>query len=165
MASRRKSRKSAKAKGTVAQDLTVEAARTPRTKAPSRATWKVMDRGASVASAMLATRASAVAWRLATGRKPPTSGRHPDVTTREAVTWAVVGGSIVELVRVGVRRGAATYWVRSTGQLPPGMKPLDTRAAKASGTTKEPVLPEPAPHSSTSKVGSTKKISRRSRGR
>ena len=158
MASRRKSRKAAK--GTVAQDLNVEAARTPRAaKAPSRATWKVMDRGSSVAAALLATRASAIAWRVATGRKPPTSGRHPDVTTREAVTWAVVGGSIVELVRVGVRRGAASYWVRSTGQLPPGMKPLDTKANRASGTTKEPVLAEPAPHSST------KKVSRRSRGR
>jgi hypothetical protein len=79
------------------------------------------------------------------------------VTTREAVTWAVVGGSIVELVRVGVRRGAATYWVKSTGQLPPGMKPL-TRD-KPAGTTKEPVLAEPAPHTSTTKV------SRRNRGR
>lgn len=164
MASRRK-KKSSATSGHVAQDLNVEAARTPRTKAPSRATWKVMDRGSSVAAAMLATRASAVAWRLATGRKPPTSGRHPDVTTREAVTWAVVGGSIVELVRVGVRRGAATYWVRSTGQLPPGMKPLDTKARQAPGTTKEPVLTDPAPHSSPSRGRSTKKVSRRSRGR
>jgi hypothetical protein len=164
VASKRKKSKrasSAPSGGTVVQDLNVEAARTPRTKAPSRATWKIMDRGSSVAAALLATRASAVAWRVVTGRKPPTSGRHPDVTTREAVTWAVVGGSIVELVRVGVRRGAATYWVRSTGQLPPGMKPLDTRArtARSSGTTKEPVLSEPAP------VTSTKKVSRRSRGR
>ena len=171
MASRRKKKGSASS-GHVAQDLNVEAARTPRTKAPSRATWKVMDRGSSVAAAMLATRASAVAWRLATGRKPPTSGRHPDVTTREAVTWAVVGGSIVELVRVGVRRSAATYWVRSTGQLPPGMKPLPSSALKggllgvadtAADMAKEPAQKEPAPR--TSRRAAKKKLSRRSRGR
>lgn len=155
-----------------AEQLTEEAAKTsaavsPRAKAPSRATWKVMDRGTSVAAGLLATRASAVAWRAVTGKKPPTSGQHPDVTTREAMVWAVVGGSIVELVRVGVRRSAATYWVRSTGQLPPGMKPLGTPAtvarATAAGTTKEPVLPEPAPH--TSRRASARPFSRRSRGR
>jgi hypothetical protein len=144
--------------------LTREAAKVPRTKAPSRATWKVMDRGSSVAAGLLATRASAVAWRAVTGKKPPTSGRHPEVTTREAVAWAVIGGSIVELVRVGVRRSAATYWVRSTGQLPPGMKPLTGLDRKGPETTKEPVLAEPAPHSST-KRPSTAKVSRRNRGR
>lgn len=153
-------------------DLTVEAARTPKTKAPSRATWKIMDRGTSLAAAMLATRASGLAWRVATGRKPPTSGRHPDVTTREAVAWAVIGGSIVELVRTGVRRGAATYWVRSTGQLPPGMKPLAGGAAKGAGLAvvdtatdmaKEPAQTGPAPR--TSRRAAKKKLSRRSRGR
>jgi hypothetical protein len=133
----------------------------PKPKAPSRATWKVMDRGSSVAAGLLATRASAIAWRAVTGKKPPTSGRHPEVTTKEAVAWAVIGGSVVELVRVGVRRSAATYWVRSTGQLPPGMKPL---APLTPGTTKEPVRAEPAPHTST-KRSSTKKVSRRNRGR
>ena len=159
-------RRNKKASRTQASLLTEEAASVPAkkgsgrsAKAPSRATWKVMDRGSSVAAGLLATRASAVAWRVVTGKKPPTSGRHPDVTTREAVVWAVVGGSIVELVRVGVRRSAATYWVRSTGQLPPGMKPLGPRGLTAPGTTKEPVV-EPAPHTS-----SKKKVSRRSRGR
>ncbi len=58
-------------------------------------------------------------------QEAPSSGRHPDVTTGEAVAWAVVGGAIIELVKVGVRRGTATYWVKSTGHLPPGMKPLE----------------------------------------
>ncbi|AWB92075.1 DUF4235 domain-containing protein [Aeromicrobium chenweiae] len=139
-------------KATLAQ----EAARTPNTKAPGRGTWRVMDKGSSVVAGLLAQRASAIAWRTVTGRKPPTSGRHPEVSTREAVAWAMVGGGIIELVKVGVRRGTATYWVRSTGQLPPGMKPL----VKAPGTTKEPALAEPAPTQS-----STQKVSRRSRGR
>ena len=160
-------RRRAKTSDEQAAVLTREAAaanRTPgpRPKAPSRATWKVMDRGSSVAAGLLATRASAIAWRAVTGKKPPTSGRHPEVTTKEAVAWAVIGGSVVELVRVGVRRSAATYWVRSTGQLPPGMKPLVP--LKGSGTTKEPVRAEPAPYTST-KRSSTKKVSRRNRGR
>ncbi len=117
-----------------------------------------MDRSTTIVAGLVATRASAVVWRTVTGKKPPITGRHPDVGTREAVAWAVVGGGLVELVKLGVRRGAATYWVKSTGQLPPGMKPLSTP-----GTTKEPVLAEPAPVTSPRKV--KKKLSRRSRGR
>ena len=113
---------------------TERAAATPAKKAPGRGTWRLMDRGSSVAAGLLATRATAVAWRAVTGKKPPTSGRHPEVSTREAVTWAVVGGGLIELVKVGVRRGTATYWVKSTGQLPPGMKPL--RQPETSKTSK-----------------------------
>ena len=38
----------------------------------------------------------------------------------------MVGGAIVELTKALVHRSAATYWVKSTGQLPPGMKSLKT---------------------------------------
>jgi hypothetical protein len=136
--------------------LTDKARATPDKKAPGRGTWRVMDRGSSVAAGLLATRAAAIAWRTVTGKKPPTSGRHPEVSTREAVAWAMLGGGLIELVKVGVRRGTATYWVKSTGQLPPGMKPLATTSADA----KEPVPSEPAPVKSTRKTSS-----RRSRGR
>ncbi|MET0446971.1 MAG: DUF4235 domain-containing protein [Aeromicrobium sp.] len=136
--------------------LTERAEATPNKKAPGRGTWRVMDRGSSVAAGLLATRAAALTWRTVTGKKPPTSGRHPEVSTREAVAWAMLGGGLIELVKVGVRRGTATYWVKSTGQLPPGMKPL----AKTSGNATEPVPTEPAPLKSTKK-----KLSRRNRGR
>jgi hypothetical protein len=138
------------------QTLTDKARATPDKKAPGRGTWRVMDRGSSVAAGLLATRAAAIAWRTVTGRKPPTSGRHPEVSTREAVAWAMLGGGLIELVKVSVRRGTATYWVKSTGRLPPGMKPLTTSRNEA-----EPVPSEPAPVRSTAK----KKVSRRSRGR
>jgi len=96
-----------------------------------------MDRGATIASGLLATRVAAVAWRGVTGRKAPTLTRHPEVSTREAVAWAVVGGALVELVKVLIRRGIALYWVRSTGDLPPGMRPL--------AKTTEPAPEEPVP--------------------
>ncbi|MFI5428790.1 DUF4235 domain-containing protein [Aeromicrobium sp. UC242_57] len=93
------------------------------------------------------------------GQEAADDGRHPEVSTREAVAWAVVGGAMVELVKVATRRGAATYWVKSTGQLPPGMKPLADAKSKAPDNAKEPVLAEPAPTSSP------RKVSRRNRGR
>jgi hypothetical protein len=142
-----------------APTLAEQAAATPTTKAPGKGTWKLMDRGSSVAAGLVATRATALAWRAVTGKKPPTSGRHPDVSTREAVAWAMVGGGLAELVKVGVRRGTATYWVKSTGQLPPGMKPLVAKEVVATNVT-EPVPREPAPDISTRKT-----LSRRNRGR
>ena len=126
-------------------------------KAPGRGTWRLMDRGSSMLAGLLAARISAVAWRAATGRKPPTSGRHPDVSTGEALTWAVVGGGLIELVKVFVRRWTATYWVRSTGKLPPGMKPLTAQRLR-DGT-------EPVPTGSAPRKRSTRRLSRRSRRR
>lgn len=140
--------------------LAEKAAATPTKKAPGRGTWKVMDRGSSVAAGLLATRAAAITWRAVTGKKPPTSGRHPEVSTREAVAWAMLGGGLIELVKVGVRRGTANYWVKSTGQLPPGMKPLVSTGGGAPKNATEPVPVEPAPINS-----SEKKLSRRNRGR
>lgn len=93
-------------------------------KPAGKRTWKLMDRAATVVGGALATRATAVAWRGLSGKQPPATGRHPEVSTREAVLWAIVGGSVTELVKTGIRRGTASYWVRSTGELPPGMKPL-----------------------------------------
>ena len=95
-----------------------------------RGTWRLMDRGSAVVAGLLAQRVSAVVWRVATGKNPPVSGRNPEVGTREAVAWAVVGGGLIELVKVVVRRSTATYWVKSTGNLPPGMKTLAATQAE-----------------------------------
>ena len=96
----------------------------PKVGRASKSSWKMFDRGSTIVSGLLAQRVATVAWRGVTGRKPPVNGRHPEVGTTEAVAWAMVGGGLVELVKVGVRRGAANYWVRSTGELPPGMTSL-----------------------------------------
>ncbi len=117
-------------------------------KSGGRGAWKVLDRTSSIAAGLLAREVSQWSWRVATGRKPPIAGRHPEVDAKEAVAWAVVGGALVELVKLLVRRGAADYWVRSTGKLPPGMKPVKPSVTPL--TTKEPApVREPAPSQQT----------------
>lgn len=93
-------------------------------KGKGKGAWKLMDRGTTLIAGFAALKLSALVWRVTTGKKPPTSTRHPELRAREAVTWAVFGGVGSELAKVLLRRQAASYWVKSTGRLPPGMKPL-----------------------------------------
>lgn len=94
-------------------------------KQSGKGTWKLFDRGATVASALLARQAATITWRVATNKKPPTATQHPDVRTIEALTWAAFAGATVELTRVIINRKTVDYWVRSTGKLPPGLKSLE----------------------------------------
>lgn len=96
----------------------------PKKKSSGKRTWKMMDRASNIGGGIAARKATTWMWRMATGQKPPTATRHPDLRAREAVAWAVLAGVSTELSRLLLRRRAATYWVRSTGNLPPGMKPL-----------------------------------------
>ena len=104
----------------------------PKPTPGSKQVWKLMDRSSSVASAVLARQVSERAWKLATGKRPPSEKTNLDPNLREIALWAFVGGGLAELVRVLVKRSTATYWVKSTGHLPPGMKktssgePVDT---------------------------------------
>lgn len=104
---------------------------TPKPTVGSKSSWKMLDRGSTIVSGLLAHRVATFAWQGVTGRKPPVNGRHPEVSAGEAVAWAMVGGALVEVVKIGVRRGASTYWIKSTGHLPPGMKPLKTETPKS----------------------------------
>ncbi|MGB9013154.1 MAG: DUF4235 domain-containing protein [Aeromicrobium sp.] len=109
---------------------TIDTAPPPKASVGSKSSWKMLDRGSTIVSGLLAQRVAMVAWRGVTGRKPPVNGRHPDVGSGEAIAWAMVGGALVEVVKIVVRRGASTYWIRSTGHLPPGMKPLKQEPSK-----------------------------------
>lgn len=97
---------------------------TPKGIPGGKRVWKLMDRGATIGAGILARRLSVLTWQAAARRKPPADTTHPDNDVREVVLWAVVGGAVVELTKALVHRGAATYWVKSTGELPPGMKSL-----------------------------------------
>ena len=103
---------------------TTSSAEAQVSKGPGRGAWKAMDAASGLAAAALAPRVSNLAWRAVTGRKPPRQSRHPELSTKEAVAWAAIGGATVQVVRTMLRRGAANYWVKSTGGLPPGMRHL-----------------------------------------
>lgn len=111
----------------------------PARKQSGKGAWKAMDRASTVAAGLVAHRLTALTWRAATGKKPPTSSRHPELGKGEAVAWAVVAGAGVELTKVLIRRATANYWVKSTGNLPPGMKPLKTADPAKEKPTEAPV--------------------------
>ena len=92
-----------------------------KSSARTRRLWKTYGRMSSIAAGVAATQASALVWRLATGKVPPATPENPDTTAREAAIWAVVSGSLRELARITATRKAVDYWIRSTGDLPPGM--------------------------------------------
>lgn len=129
--------------------------KSPKGMPGGKRTWKLMDRGATIGAGLLARKVSSLTWQTATRRRPPTDTRHPDNDVREVVLWAVVGGAIVELTKALVHRGAATYWVKSTGQLPPGMKSLKTL---------DPATGSPGSGEPARKI-KKRKLSRRNRGR
>jgi hypothetical protein len=89
----------------------------------SKQVWKAMDRGSAVAAGVIGSRASELTWKLATGKTPPKDKKNPDADLREVAAWAFLGAGLTELIRVLIRRATASYWVKSTGHLPPGMKP------------------------------------------
>ena len=95
------------------------------TKRLSKGAWRAMDASTKLAAAALAPKVSKLAYRVITGKVAPKNARHPDLATKEALVAAGIGGAVVEIVRTAVRRQATTYWVKSTGELPPGMKSLD----------------------------------------
>lgn len=111
-------------KSSSTDDLTVAEAPAVKPTPGSKQVWRLMDRGSTVAAALLARQASEFTWKIATGKKPPSQKKNPETSLREIALWAFVGGGLTELVRVLVKRSAASYWLKSTGHLPPGMKPL-----------------------------------------
>ena len=84
-------------------------------------TWKVVAAGAGVLAAVAGRKATEVAWRAATGRKPPVSPKHPDSTWPEALAFAMVSGALVGAAKLVVTRKAAASWRSMTGVLPPGL--------------------------------------------
>lgn len=125
MAGRRKAKRAAKA----------EAKALHKRQSRGKTAWKLFDRAATTAAAVAAPKVSQLAWRTLSGRTPPQSARHPDVSAKEAVTWALVGGGLAEVTKIAIRRGAANYWKRSTGNLPPGMKPVQGQSSPGSAET------------------------------
>lgn len=90
--------------------------------------WTVFSLISALGAAALAKKAMDKSWKLATGKQPPENPADPDVDIWEAVAWAVASGTAIGVARMLAQRRAASYYVRSTGHLPPDLQKDDQRA-------------------------------------
>ena len=89
--------------------------------------WTVFSLVAGLGAAALTRQLLDHSWKAAAGKNPPENPADPDVSLGEAVMWASVTGAAVALARMLAQRRAASYYQRSTGHLPPGLRAGDTR--------------------------------------
>ncbi|MFL6100535.1 MAG: DUF4235 domain-containing protein [Actinomycetales bacterium] len=85
--------------------------------------YKVLTTGGALVAGLVARQAVAAVWKSATGHHPPDSPEHPDSGWAEAVAWVVASSAALAAARLFAARGAARYYRRSTGHLPPKLKP------------------------------------------
>ncbi len=83
--------------------------------------WSAFSVVAVLGAAAVAKKALNTGWKAATGKHPPANPADPDVAVKEAVAWAAVSGALIGLARMAAARGAAGYYAKSTGNLPPGL--------------------------------------------
>lgn len=81
--------------------------------------WSAMALVSGLGAARVTNLVLAKTWKAGTRRNPPANPADPDVELWEAVVWSAITGAVVSLMRMYAQRRAATYYVKSTGQLPP----------------------------------------------
>ncbi len=81
-------------------------------------TWKVLSAAATVIATMVADTALNAFWKSATGNKPPVVPEGPQTSTAEALGWAALSGAVIGIARMYLTRRAASYYVKSTGEMP-----------------------------------------------
>lgn len=104
-------------------------------KKDSSRVWSIFSLAAALLGATVARKSLTAAWQKATGKNPPANPADPDVDLWEAVLWAVVSGTAVQLARMLATRRAANYYARSTGHLPPGLRKDDQDTDDAPAAT------------------------------
>jgi hypothetical protein len=121
----------------VAEKTDAKSPKAGKTRKPKgKRAWKVLGSTSALVAGIATTRALEATWRTATGRKPPTKPESPEIAGREAILWAGLSGLAIGVAKTYATRRAAQYWVKSTGELPPGMAAKsaddakDKRAAK-----------------------------------
>jgi len=85
--------------------------------------WTAFSLASALGAAAVAKKGLNTTWRAATGKNPPANPADPDVDVWEAVAWAAVSGTLIAIARMLAARKAAHYYERSTGHLPPGLRP------------------------------------------
>ena len=93
--------------------------------------WTIFSLAAAILGATFARKTLTAAWQKATGNNPPANPADPDVNLWEAVMWAAISGTVVQLARMLATRRAANYYAKSTGHLPPGLQKDDQDAEDA----------------------------------
>ena len=84
--------------------------------------WTIFSLVAALGAAAVAKQGLNTTWKARTGKQPPETPADPDVQIGEAIAWAVVSGTFVALARMLASRKAASYYAKSTGQLPPQLR-------------------------------------------
>ena len=97
--------------------------------------WSIFSLVAALLGATVARKSLTKAWQTATGKNPPANPADPDVDIWEAVLWAAVSGTAVQLARMLATRKAANYYAKSTGHLPPGLQKDDQDADDSKAAT------------------------------
>ena len=87
--------------------------------------WTIFSLISALGAATAARKGLNTSWKAATGKNPPENPADPDVDLREALAWAVVSGVAIGVARMLAQRKAASYYARSTGHLPPGVRQGD----------------------------------------
>jgi len=87
--------------------------------------WTAMSLVAGLGAAAVTRKLLDRSWKAAAGKNPPENPADPDVSFGEAVLWAAITGAAVALARMLAQRRAASYYARTTGRLPPGLRPGD----------------------------------------
>ena len=103
------------------QEARAEARADAEEDARGKRLWKLLNAGVALVAGLITAKALDATWKTATGHKPPDKPEHPDIGSREALFWAALSGLAVGVMKTYASRRAATYWVKSTGRLPPGM--------------------------------------------
>ena len=86
----------------------------------SKLGWMLVRSGSTFVAVAVTKKAVDLGWRWVTGNEPPTDPEDPDLTWKEAVTWALASGVGIAVARLLATRQAAQMWRRWTGELPPG---------------------------------------------
>lgn len=84
--------------------------------------WNLYVGVIGVVTTVAAQQAVSTGWKVVTGAKPP-KPTDPEVSTVEAVSWALASGLGVGVTQLLVKRSAARRWADRIGQhTPPGGK-------------------------------------------
>lgn len=87
--------------------------------------WTILSLISTLGAASVARKGLSTFWKAATGKNPPENPADPDVVLREALAWAVLSGMAIGVARMLAQRKSASYYARSTGHLPPGVRNSD----------------------------------------